>query len=284
VSAVPAALPRHTAPSDANERALFVPFARELAAVAAAVIRPYHLAGVAVDAKADATPVTIADRRAEEVMRALIAQRFPDHGVLGEEFGEHLPGARYRWVLDPIDGTKSFIANTFLFGTLIALLRDGRPILGVIASPSTGHVLVGTGDAAWLGHTPVHARACARIEEATLLTTDHFEVGRRHDGPAFEALARRARLYRTWGDCHGYFLVATGGADAMLDPIVNPWDIMALVPIVEGAGGRITDWHGGDPVAGDSLVATGDAALHEPVLAALRTAGAAPLRTPRSGA
>jgi myo-inositol-1(or 4)-monophosphatase len=187
-------------------------------------------------------------------------------------------------VLDPIDGTKSFIANTFLFGTLIALLRDGRPILGVIASPSTGHVLVGTGDAAWLGHTPVHARACARIEEATLLTTDHFEVGRRHDGPAFEALARRARLYRTWGDCHGYFLVATGGADAMLDPIVNPWDIMALVPIVEGAGGRITDWHGGDPVAGDSLVATGAAALHEPVLAALRTAGATSLRTPRSGA
>ena len=279
VSAVPV---RHTAPSDASERALFVPFARELAAVAAAVIRPYHLAGVAVDAKADATPVTVADRRAEEVMRALIAQRFPDHGVLGEEFGEHLPGARYRWVLDPIDGTKSFVANTFLFGTLIALLRDGRPILGVIASPSTGHVLVGTGDAAWLGDARVHARACARIEDATLLTTDHFEVGRRHDGAAFEALARRARLYRTWGDCHGYFLVATGGADAMLDPILSPWDIMALVPVVEGAGGRITDWHGGDPVAGRSLVATGDAALHDAVLAALRPADA--LRTPRSGA
>ena len=284
MTAPSAAVPRHTATSDAHERATFVPFARELAAVAAAVIRPYHLAGVAVDAKADATPVTVADRRAEEVMRALIAQRFPDHGVLGEEFGEHLPGARYRWVLDPIDGTKSFVANTFLFGTLIALLRDGRPILGVIASPSTGHVLVGTGDAAWLGDTRVQARPCARIEDATLLTTDHFEVGRRQDGPAFEALARRARLYRTWGDCHGYFLVATGGADAMLDPIVNPWDIMALVPIVEGAGGRITDWHGGDPVAGDSLVATGDPAMHDAVLAALRPAGAAPLRTPRSGA
>jgi myo-inositol-1(or 4)-monophosphatase len=246
---VTAAAPRHTAPSDDAERAAFVPFARELAAVAAAVIRPYHLAGIAVDAKADATPVTVADRRAEEVMRALIMQRFPDHGVLGEEFGEHLPGARYRWVLDPIDGTKSFVANTFLFGTLIALLRDGRPILGVIASPLTGHVLVGTGDAAWLGDTRVSARPCVRIEDATLLTTDHFAVGRHHDGPAFEALARRAH--------------------AMLDPVLSPWDIMAIVPVVEGAGGRITDWHGGDPVSGASLVATGDATLHDAVLAAL---------------
>ena len=142
---------RYTAPSSAAERELFLPFASELAAVAAAVIRPWHLSRIAVDIKADATPVTVADRRAEEVMRALIAQRFPEHGVLGEEFGDHLPDARYRWVLDPIDGTKSFIANSFLFGTLIALLRDGRPILGTIASPLTGHVLVGTGDAAWLG-------------------------------------------------------------------------------------------------------------------------------------
>jgi myo-inositol-1(or 4)-monophosphatase len=141
-------VPRYTAPSSAAERELFLPFASELAAVAAAVIRPWHLSRIAVDIKADATPVTVADRRAEEVMRALIAQRFPEHGVLGEEFGDHLPDARYRWVLDPIDGTKSFIANSFLFGTLIALLRDGRPILGAIASPLTGHVLVGTGDAA----------------------------------------------------------------------------------------------------------------------------------------
>lgn len=263
---------RFTAASDAGERAVFLPFARELAALASAVVRPHHLAGVAVDSKADATPVTVADRRAEAVMRALIAQRFPDHGVLGEEFGAHQADARYRWVLDPIDGTKAFIANTFLFGTLIALLRDGRPILGVIAHPLTGHVLVGTGDAAWLGDTPVATRRCTRIEDATLLTTDHHAVGRHHDGPAFEALARRARLYRTWGDCHGYFLVATGGADVMLDPVLSPWDILALVPIVEGAGGCITDWHGGDPVSGASLVATGDPVLHEAVLAALRPA------------
>jgi histidinol phosphatase-like enzyme (inositol monophosphatase family) len=258
---------------DAAERTEFLPFARELAAVAAAVIRPHHLGGVAVDLKQDATPVTVADRRAEEVMRALIMQRYPDHGILGEEFGEHRPQARYRWVLDPIDGTKSFVANSYLFGTLIALLRDGRPILGVVASPLLGHVLVGTGDGAWLGERPVRVRACARIEDATVVTTDHWHVFRHQDGPSFEALSRRAKMYRTWGDCHGYFLVATGGADVMLDPVLSPWDILALIPVIEGAGGRVTDWHGGDPVTGTSLVATGGA-LHDEVLRALRPASA----------
>jgi histidinol phosphatase-like enzyme (inositol monophosphatase family) len=270
------AMPRFSAIPDAAERAAFIPFARELAAVAAAVIRPHHLAMVAVETKGDATPVTIADRRAEEVMRALIMQRHPDHGILGEEFGEHQPGSRYTWVLDPIDGTKSFVANTFVFGTLIALLREGRPLLGVIASPLTGHVLLGTGDGAWLGERPVSVRTCAGIEAATVLTTDPHAVGRYQDGEAFDALTRRARLYRTWGDCHGYFLVATGGADLMVDPVVNPWDIMALVPVVEGAGGRITDWQGGDPVAGQSLVATGASAdpnWHASVIAALNPRG-----------
>jgi histidinol phosphatase-like enzyme (inositol monophosphatase family) len=266
------ATPRHSAPIDPAERDAFVPFARELAAVAAAVIRPYHLSGIAIDTKADATPVTLADRRAEEVMRALIMQRHPDHGILGEEFGEHRPGARYTWVLDPIDGTRSFVANTFLYGTLIALMREGRPILGVIGSPATGHVLVGTGDGAWLDGRPVSVRGCGRVEEATLLTTDPFAPARYQDGPAFDALTRRAKLYRTWGDCHGYFLVATGGAQLMLDPIVNPWDIMALVPVIEGAGGRITDWQGGDPVTGNSLVASCGGPLHDAVIAALRPA------------
>jgi histidinol phosphatase-like enzyme (inositol monophosphatase family) len=264
---------------DAAERAELVPFARELAAVATAVIRQHYLTGVAVDTKGDATPVTVADRRAEEVMRALIMQRYPDHGILGEEFGEHLPGATYRWVLDPIDGTKSFVANSYLFGTLIALQRGGRPIIGVIASPLTGHVLVGTGDSTTLcdvaspGERRVLVRDCARIEDATVLTTDHRDVERHQDGAAFDRLIRRARMYRTWGDCHGYFLVATGGADMMLDPVLSPWDIMALVPVIEGAGGRITDWYGGDPVGANSIVATGGG-LHDAVIAALRPATA----------
>jgi histidinol phosphatase-like enzyme (inositol monophosphatase family) len=266
--------PRHTLVPDAEERAEFLPFARELAAVAAAVIRPWFRSGTAVIEKSDATPVTVADRRAEEVMRALIAQRHPDHGILGEEFGETNAGARYRWVLDPIDGTKSFVAHSCLFGTLIALQRDGRPMIGVIANPLTGDVLAGTGDGAWLQDgRPARVRPCARIEDATLLTTDHFNVARHRDGEAFDALARRARLYRTWGDCHGYALVATGGADAMLDPVLAPWDLMALIPVIEGAGGRISDWHGGDPVGADSIVATGGGALHDAVIAALRPGG-----------
>jgi len=265
--------PRYTTVPDASERAEFVPFALELAAVAAAVIRPWFLSGVTVLDKADATPVTVADRRAEEVMRALIQQRYPDHGILGEEFGEHRPQARYRWVLDPIDGTRAFISHCDLFGTLIALQRDGRPLLGVIASPLSGRVLVGTGDQTRLQDgRPMRVRDCTRIEDATVLTTDHFNVARHRDGPAFEAMVRRARLYRTWGDCQGYALVATGGADVMLDPVLSPWDLMALIPVMEGAGGRITDWMGGDPVGADSIVATGGA-LHDAVIAALRPGG-----------
>jgi len=232
---------------------------------------------VAVESKRDASPVTVADREAEQAMRTLIMRRYPGHGILGEEHGAYLEGARYRWVLDPIDGTKAFVSNCYLFGTLIALLRDGRPILGAIASPLVGHVLIGDGTQAWVGDRRVRVRRCERLEDATLLTTDHWEVFRRRDGPAFEALSRRVKLYRGWGDCHGYFQVATGGADIMVDPILNAWDIMALVPVIEGAGGRITDWAGRDPVGSDSAIATAGA-LHDEVVRLLgaRAQGAAP--------
>lgn len=264
---------RHATVPDAAERAEFVPFARELAAIACAVIRPFFGSDTPVIDKVDASPVTLADRRAEEVMRALIERRYPDHGVLGEEYGEVRPGARYRWVLDPIDGTRSFVGHCPLFGTLVALARDGRPMIGVIANPITGQVLVGTGDDARLEDgRPARVRGTARIEDATLLTTDPFHAERHRDGAAFDALVRRAKLYRTWGDCQGYAIVATGGADAMLDPILSAWDLMALIPVIEGAGGRITDWAGGDPVGADSIVAT-NGVLHDAVIAAL--AGAA---------
>ena len=260
--------PRYSGRPDALEREEFVPFVEELAEASSVLIRRHYLTGIGVDHKRDLSPVTAADRGAEIAMRELIEHRYPDHGVLGEEFGETNPGARYRWVLDPIDGTKAFIANCYLFGTLIALTRDGRPILGAIASPLVGHVLIGTGDDAWVGDRSVRVRGCTSIEDATLLTTDHWEVFKRRDGPAFEALTKRAKLYRGWGDCHGYFQVATGGADIMLDPILNPWDIMALVPVIEGAGGRITGWDGSDPVGADSIVAT-TGLIHDEVLAAL---------------
>lgn len=267
MSTIPHDVPRHSAPLHDAERREFLPFVHELAAVAAAVIRPYYLHGTAVELKGDDTPVTAADRRAEELMRLLIMQRYPDHGIVGEEWGEHQPQASYRWVLDPVDGTKAFISHCYLFGTLIALLRDGRPVLGAVCSPLLGHVLVGLGGGeTLLGERRMHTRACAAIEQATLLTTGHWEMAAHRVGHAFEALSRRARLYRSWGDCHGYFQVATGGADVMIDPSLQAWDICALVPVIEGAGGRVTAIDGGDPVTARDLLACGDAALHARLL------------------
>lgn len=265
--------PRFAATLEAAERAEFEPFVHELAAVATAIVRRWFLQDSGVETKADDTPVTAADRRAEQVMRLLIEQRYPDHGILGEEYGVLRPQARYQWVLDPIDGTKAFVSNCFLFGTLIALLRDGRPILGAIVHPMTRHVLVGHGGGpTLLGERTVRSRACADLAQATLLSTDHYQMLAR-GGARFDALARAARLYRTWGDCHGYFQVATGGADAMLDPQLSRWDICALVPVIEGAGGCITALDGGDPMAAQDLLACGDPALHAQLLRALRDAG-----------
>ena len=260
---------RYSGKLERAERREFLPFLNELAAVSAAVIRPFFMQGTAVETKSDDSPVTAADRRAEEVMRLLITQRYADHGILGEEFGEHQPQARYRWVLDPIDGTKAFISNCFIFGTLIALQRDGLPILGAIASPLTGLVLAGLGgEETLLGERAMRVRDCHRIEDATVLTTGHWEMLDRPEGRAFEALSRRARMYRSWGDCHGYFQVATGGADLMIDPVLKPWDTMALVPVIEGAGGRVTGIDGGDPLKAQDLLATGGG-LHDEVLALL---------------
>jgi myo-inositol-1(or 4)-monophosphatase len=259
---------RYSAALDPAEQSEMLEFARSLAHASGEIIRRYYRAGYQVEWKADESPVTVADRQAEEVMRGLIAQAYPTHGVLGEEYGDYRPDAAYRWVLDPIDGTKAFVSGTYLFGTLIALLKEGRPVLGIIHQPIVGDLLVGTRAAAWLNDQPVRVSACDRIEDAILLTTDHWGVFAYQDGRAFESLTRRARRYNNWGDCHGYFLVATGGAHIMMDPIMNPWDVLALVPIIEGAGGRITDWYGGDPVTGASAVAT-NGMLHDDVLAAL---------------
>ncbi len=243
-------------------------FARHLADLSAAVIQPYFRSDIRVELKSDLSPVTIADKKAEEVMRAAIERTYPDHGILGEEFGHHLPEARYQWVLDPIDGTKAFITGSYLFGTLIALMKEGQPILGVINHPIFADFLMGDGQEARLNDRSVHVRRCARIEDAVLLNTSHWNVFTCQNGDAFTSLSRRVQRYHNWGDCHGYYLVAIGGADIMTDPVLNPWDLMALIPIIEGAGGRITDWQGKPAVGGNGLVATsGD--IHDQVIAAL---------------
>ena len=240
-----------------SEHSVLLAFTRLLAEESGATIRRYFRTGYTVDSKSDESPVTVADRQAEERMRALIAEHYPAHGILGEEFGHHQPDAPFQWVLDPIDGTKNFISHSYLFGTLIALTHEGQALLGAINQPIMQDLLLGDGETTWLNGAPVRVRNCDRIEDAVFLTTSHYNVANFQNGPAFEAVAQRAGRYHTWGDCHGYYLVAVGGADVMTDPVMNLWDRAALAPIIEGAGGRITDWQGGDPLYGSGVIASG---------------------------
>ncbi len=242
-----------------------IDFARSLAHDSGEIVRGYFRTPVSVTAKADASPVTVADQKAEEIMRERIVKTFPEHGIIGEEFGVHNPEAAYQWVLDPIDGTLNFIAGGLMFGTLIALLKDGEPILGVIHQPILHELLIGTDSETTFNGTRVRVRACSDLADATLLTTDPYLIKAHQNLERFDALRQRVRVYRGWGDCYGYLLLAIGQVDIMIDPIMNLWDIMALIPVVRGAGGRITDYHGGDPTRGTSIVATGGD-LHQEVL------------------
>jgi histidinol phosphatase-like enzyme (inositol monophosphatase family) len=249
-------------------------FIVELAQASGDFLRPlFGNADLAVELKADRSPVTAADRGAEQLLRSLIARRFPDHGVIGEEFGPDRAEAEFVWMLDPIDGTKSFITGVPLWGTLIALLHQGKPVLGAIHQPLLRQLMVGDGKGTTLNGRSVRVRPCGTIEEATLLFSDPTHPAAYQNGAAFSALAGRARLARTWGDCYGYLLLAGGWADIMCDPVMNPWDIAALVPVIRGAGGTITDWQGRDPMRGNSIVAA-SRTLHPQVIAALNpTAG-----------
>ena len=248
---------------------VFRDFMFELAEKSGDFIRPYFASpDLAIETKSDQTPVTAADRGAEELMRRLIRDRFPGHGILGEEYGPENTGAEFVWVLDPIDGTRAFAAATPLFGTLIALMHHGQPVLGVIHQPVLRQFVIGDGHRTALNGRPVHVRPAARLEAATLLCSDLFTPAEYQNGVAFAALGRRVKQLRTWGDCYGYLLLATGWADIMCDPIMNPWDIAALIPVIRGAGGVITDWQGRDPVNATSIIAAVPA-LHAEVVAAL---------------
>lgn len=244
-------------------------FLIELAEQSGDFIRPlFANPSLAVEFKADESPVTAADKGAEQLLRSLIAKKFPTHGVIGEEFGNDRPDAEFVWVLDPIDGTKSFITGVPLFGTLIALLHNGQPVLGAIHQPILRQLVIGDNAATTLNDRAIRVRPTARLEDATLLTSDPLNTAKYQNGAAWAALEKRVRLTRTWGDCYGYLLVAAGFADIMCDPIMNPWDIQALIPVVRGAGGVITDWQGGDPVKAESIVAA-NPALHALAIAAL---------------
>jgi len=202
---------------------------------------------------------------AEEIMRELIIKEFPEHGILGEEFGIHNEGAEYQWVLDPIDGTKSFICGALSFGTLIALTKNSEPILGVINQPVLNEFLMGDNQSTLLNGKKVTVRQCNNISDAVLLTTDQKNIEEFQNREKFNKLVDAAKLYRMWGDCYGYYLFATGFADIMIDAIMSPWDSMALIPVIKGAGGIITDYQGGNPVTGNSIIAA-SAGIHSDVI------------------
>ena len=189
-------------------------------------------------------------------MRELILKHFPDHGIVGEEFGETNKDAEYKWVLDPIDGTKSFICGAYSFGTLIGLLRNGQPILGIYHHPILNDFLIGDNLITEINGSKTLIRNCDDLSKAILLTTDHLNIEKYQKIDKFEQLIKKVKLYRNWGDCYGYYLLATGYADIMIDPIMSPWDLLPLIPIIKGAGGIISDYQGNDPVKGKSAVAS----------------------------
>ncbi len=243
--------------------------ARQAAAVARAVIMPLYESAITVELKADRTPVTNADRGAEEAMREFLSKECPGHGILGEEFGETPGAGRYRWVLDPIDGTKSFIHHVPLFGTLVALERDGLPVVGVIACHAAGETISAAEDeGAWLDGTPVHVSAVDRLADATVSMTSFKRMPRYYPN-GFAALCDNTGLLRAWGDCYGYLMVAAGRIEAMLDPVMNHWDVAALWPIVHEAGGRLTTWEGEERV-GESAIAT-NGLVHDELVGVLNS-------------
>lgn len=225
------------------------------------------------DAKGDGSPVTIADREAEELIRGGIAERYPGHGVLGEEFGETDSGARVRWILDPIDATRSFMRGVPLYGVLIGVEVDGEPAVGVAHFPPLREtVAAGRGFGCTWNGEPCHVSAVATIEEALVLTTDVERVLSSPADPGWRGLQRRAALSRTWGDCYGHALVATGRAEVMVDPVMKPWDAGPFLTILTEAGGRFTTREGRATIHGGSGIST-NGTLHDEVLRALTGAG-----------
>ncbi len=232
----------------------------------------YDLDRVDVETKSDDTPVTVADREAERLLRERIEQYFPHDSILGEEFPAKEGTSHYRWILDPIDGTKSFIHGVPLYSTLIGIEKSGKSVAGVIGLPPLGEMVwAGRDLGAWhetpRSGGPVRAEVstCRKISDALFLTSEVLTFERNGRGEAYKALEKTCRLTRTWGDAYGYALVATGRAEVMVDPVMSDWDAGPLMVILEEAGGRFTDWKGKPTTLGQEGVAT-NGALHNEVL------------------
>ena len=238
--------------------------ARHIAARAAELTLSYYDQALQVSRKADASPVTEADRGAEQLLRQEIRQHFQDDGILGEEFGTVAGSSPFRWILDPIDGTKSFIQGVPLFGTMVAVERAGRGVVGVVVLPALGvSIDAAVGGGAWEtrrdgSRVPARVSSATQLQDGLVVTTSWGGFVQREAVDALRALENAAWYLRTWGDCYGYYLVATGRALAMLDPQLNIWDAAALQPILEEAGGTFTDWRGNSTIdAGEGMGTNG---------------------------
>lgn len=229
----------------------------EVARVAGDFAMSLYGTNVAVDIKGDGSPVTMADRGAEERARAWIEQRFPEDGIMGEEFGDVRPDARRRWIIDPIDGTKSFVRTVPLWGTLIAVSEGDTVLAGCAYFPAVAEIVVAAvGSGCFWNGTPCSVSSNSNLATATVLATDETFRDQEQRGVAWRNLAARSGVVRSWGDCYGYMLVATGRAEVMVDDIVSPWDAAALYPIITEAGGIFTDWKGDATAFGGDIIAT----------------------------
>jgi len=249
----------------------FASFVDQLATVSGETILPFFRTALAIENKKSGgfDPVTAADRAAEDAMRALIRRYFPAHGILGEEYGSERTDAEYVWVLDPIDGTKSFIAGMVAWGTLIGLMRFGEPVFGMMHQPFTRERFSGDGGAARYkgpgGNRDLHVRACQDIGDALLFTTSPLLMNE-SDRAIFKRVEDKVKLSRYGGDCYAYCMLAAGNIDLIIETEIKPHDIVPLIPIVAGAGGIVTTWENGPAQGGGRIVVAGDRRVHEQAL------------------
>jgi len=262
------------------ELSAFTALTHRICDVSGEVILRYFRNPVDVVDKADKgpgvySPVTKADQSSEKIIRQLINETFPEHGIKGEEYGDENLDAEYLWVLDPIDGTKAFITGFTSWGTLIALLKNGEPVLGALNQPYVGERFIGTPDGTTLNGEAIKTRACGTFEPARLSMTEMAMMKTEAQRQAFDKIAEQVGYFRLGGDCYNYALLAAGHIDLVIEGDLMPWDIQALIPIVEGAGGIITLWNGAPITAGGWVVAAGDTNLHAQAVSILKDAAPA---------
>src|SRR5262245_18294607 len=249
----------------------FSSFVDQLAATSGDTILPFFRTALALENKkvGGFDPVTAADRAAEQSMRALIRKHFPDHGILGEEYGSEHTDAEYVWVLDPIDGTKSFIYGMLAWGTLFGLMRFGEPVLVMMHQPFTRERFSGDGGAARYrgpaGNRGLHVRECGSIDNAVMSTTSPLLMTR-DDRATFGKLEDEVKLSRYGGDCYAYCMLAAGLIDLIIETEIKPYDIVAIIPIVTGAGGLVTTWANDPAQGGGRIIVAGDKRVHQAAL------------------